>query len=200
MASGSNFQKEMVTAVARDVLAEKGTIFSVEAHQGEKCLRDIAIQLELLILGFNVISKASLLRVMQSAETSSPRTTLHGHLQNLPLEGLWSSNDCGIYMGSSEVQYIEHDQIRSLKGSFNFIQVEESQQLNDFDMNRINLLAAASGATVVFFGQDTGAESSFRQLTTRNKRAQSEMGGITHFSFHQWSGEPQGEEMYLRAS
>ena len=36
MALGVSLQKEMVTAIARDVLAEKGTIFSVEKCEGEK--------------------------------------------------------------------------------------------------------------------------------------------------------------------
>jgi hypothetical protein len=201
MALGVSLQKEMVTAIARDVLAEKGTIFSVETGEGEKYLRDVVVQLELLILGFNVISKTSLLRLTRKTEALVQGNTLHARLQNLPLDGLWSSNDYGVCIGSSEVQYARHDQLQDIEGSFSFIQVEQSQHLSDFDINRIKLLARASGATVVFFGQSTGANSSFGQLIQRNKRAQFEMRGKEHFMLFETAIEdPQEKETYLRAS
>ncbi|MQF87317.1 MAG: hypothetical protein FI734_07690 [SAR202 cluster bacterium] len=193
-------QKEMVTAIARSALTEEGTIFSVDAFKGESFLRDVATQIEMLILSVNFISKTTLLRIMDKTEIARRSNTLYGHLEALRLEGLWSSTDNSIYMGTSEVQYAPHDQICEVKGSFSLIQVEGSQQLSCFDMDRIKLLARASGATVVFFGERTLSNTPFDHLIACNERTQLETGRVNHYLLQDLVGSNQFEDVYLKVS
>ena len=74
-----------------------------------------------------------------------------------------------------------HEQLPTVRGSFSLIQVVDAHLLNHAGLERIRLLAAASGATAVFYGRPWSGETPFEQLKVRNKQSQASGGGPLHF-------------------
>ena len=179
MLTPTPYQREIAAAVAGDVLHERASVFTVEMPLGAG-VRELASQLEMLVMSVNVNAGGSLLRVAPT-EAALVKDRLVAHLREGALNGLWSSTAENVRLGRARVRYVTHEQLPTVRGSFSLIQVVDAHLLNHAGLERIRLLAAASGATAVFYGRPWSGETPFEQLKVRNKQSQASGGGPLHF-------------------
>ncbi len=173
------YQREIAAAVARDALARRGGVFTAELPLGAG-VRELAAQLEMLLMSVDVNAGGALLRV-SSSEASAVKDRLVDHFRSGALDGLWRSSPEDVWLGRARVHYASHKQLADIRGAFSLIQVVDAHLLDSDGMERAQRLAAASNATVVFYGRPWNGATPFEQLKVANKRSTAPGGGPLHF-------------------
>ncbi len=173
------YQREIAAAVAKDALAKRGGIFTVELPLGAG-VSELASQLEMLLMSIDVNAGGALLRVAPS-EAASVKDRLVAHLRGGVLDGLWRAAPNDVWLGRARVHYATHDELPRTRGAFSLIQVVDVHLLDAHGLEHAQRLAADSGATAVFYGRPWNGETPFEQLKVANKRSTAPEGGPLHF-------------------
>ena len=180
MLTPTPYQHEIANAVAGDVIGRCGTVFTVEMPLGAG-VRELVSQLELLVLTVNVNAREALLRVDSADGPRAELRTVSLLREKIP-QALWSVvGEAEIRLGRSRVCYATPDQLMTLEGSFALIQIVDAQTLDEADLEKVRLLARASGATAVFYGRPSHEETPFERLKATNRSLQGVDGRRRHF-------------------
>ncbi len=176
--SPTPYQREIAAAVARDALARRGGIFTVEIPLGAG-VSELASQLEMLLMSVDVNVGGDLLRVAPS-QAAEVKDRLVARLRGGALNGLWRTAPQDVWLGRARVHYATHNEIANTRGNFSLIQVVDAHLLDADTLERARSLAEASNAAAVFYGRPWNGATPFEQLKVANRRSAAPGGGSLH--------------------
>ena len=180
MLSPTPYQREIANAVARDLLSERGSAFTVEMPLGAG-VSELASQLEMLVMSINVNVGGTLLRVTP-AEPASVKERLTAYLREGALKGLWSAERSDVVrLGCAQVRYVAPKNLDGLSEKFDLVQVIDAHLLSQEELDRVLALVETSGATAVLYGRPWSGATPFEQFKVVNKQAQTLDGHVRHF-------------------
>jgi hypothetical protein len=178
------YQNEIARAVLHSILHDQGDLFTVEiAHGGGA--RELSTQIEMLLMSLHVNDGVTLLKIAPET-TENATARLEGQLRQSSLQGLWSTHAHTVQLGRSQVRFLSPDELTTQAAfgepTVGLIEVSEAQRIdpNAF-AQRIQPIAAASGATTVVYGTPWNGETWFEQLKQRNREREVTDGIRRHF-------------------
>ena len=165
------YQSEIARAVLDSVLHDRGLTITVEMARGAGA-REIAAQLEVLLLGLHVNEGVRLLHV-GPGHRRPDAGRLARHLRQGAARGLTSVSGNAVRLGRAEVHFLTPEQAAAAHGPLGLLQVTNAEALDDSTLTRLELLAAASGATTVLYGTAWNGETAFEARKQANRRSES---------------------------
>ncbi|MCI0779088.1 MAG: hypothetical protein J4N32_03645 [Chloroflexi bacterium] len=165
------YQTEIAHAVLDSVLHERGLTITVEMARGAGA-REIAAQLEVLLLGLHVNESVRLLHV-GPAHRHPDADRLARHLRAGAASGLTWVYGNRVRLGRAEVCFLTPEEAAAAHGPFGLLQVTNAEALDPTTLAHLELLAAASGATTVLYGTAWNGETAFEARKQANRRSES---------------------------
>ncbi len=173
------YQSEIARAVLDSVLHDRGLTITVEMARGAGA-REIAAQLELLLLGLHVNDGVRLLHVGPGHRRPDTGRLVR-HLRQGAARGLTSVSGDTVRLGRAEVRFLTPQQTADARGPFGLLQVTNAEALEPDALARLDLLAAASGATTVLYGTAWNGETAFEARKQANRGAETACRDRRHF-------------------
>ena len=172
------YQTEIARAVLDSVLHDRGLTITVEIARGAGA-REIAAQLEMLLLALHVNEGVRLLRV--GPADRQPAVRLARHLRQGPVRGLASVHDDVVRLGRAEVRYLTPEQACTVSGPVVLLQVTNAETLDGGQLHGLDRLAEASGATMVLYGTAWNGETAFESRKQANRELEATGPARLHF-------------------
>ena len=170
------YQSEIARAVLDSVLHDRGLTITVEMARGAGA-REIAAQLEVLLLGLDVNDSVRLLHVARRPDVER----LARHLREGAAGGLTSVYGNAVRLGRAEVRFLTPEEAAAAQGPIGLLQVTNAEALEPTTLAHLDLLAAASGATTVLYGTAWNGETAFEARKQANRRSESASPLRRHF-------------------
>ena len=161
------YQSEIARAVLDSVLHDRGLTITVEIARGAGA-REIAAQLEVLLLGLHVNEGVRLLHV-GAAHGRPGADRLARHLGQGAARGLTWVYGNRVRLGRAEVCFLTAEQAAAAHGRFGLLQVTNAEAIDPATLAHLDLLAAASGATTVLYGTAWNGETAFEARKQANR-------------------------------
>ena len=179
MKTPTGYQREIATAVATDLLQQRGTAFTVEMPLGSG-VNELASQLEMLVMSVNVNAGGTVLRVVPGGR-SDVKGRLVDHLRAGPLNGLWADDRACVRLGRARARYAAPEELARIDERFELVQAVDAHLLDDVEMARLREMADASGATLVLYGRPRDGETAFERMKLANGEAAGAGAPRRHF-------------------